>query len=93
MRKTGTFDNIVDLTTKDNHSSAQHQGRHAQPAPRKVILQKCAKGNKKAKINKPQTIQRQIWSSQNKTALQTLTLLSTYSPAVLAQATPPRFIF
>ena len=92
-RKTGTFANIADLTTKDQDSSAQHQERHTQPAPRKVILQKCAKGNKKAKMNKPQAIQRQIWSSQNKTALQTLIVLSTNSPPVHVQATPPRFMF
>ena len=93
-RKTmGTCANTVDSTMRDHDPSAQFQEKHTLLAPRKVILPKCAKGDRKAPINQREPGQQQNRSSRSKTAHQTPTFFFSFNQVVPTQEAHPLFMF
>lgn len=95
-RKTmGALANTVDSTTRGLDPSAQLQEKHALLFPRKVILPKSPKGDRKTPIDHGQSEpgQQQNRSSQSKTVHHTPTLFFSYNPVVPTQEAQPLFMF
>lgn len=89
----GTCANTVDSTMRDHDLSIQLLEKHTLLVPRKVILPKCARGNRKAPINQMEPRQQQNGSSRSKTTHQTPILFFSYNPVVPIQEAHPLFMF